>query len=120
MRTVAVIEVDVAGDPRPRVGNRVVRVEIHFFVLDRSPEAFDENIVAPTALAVHAQLRGDAREDIDEGVARELRALIGIEYFRATVLGDRSFKGSDAEVGCKANRNRPSENLARCPRIAKR
>lgn len=37
--------------------------------------------------SVHAQLRRDFIERVNESVARGLRALIGIEYFWATVLG---------------------------------
>jgi hypothetical protein len=90
-------------------------VKIDFFVLDRSPETFDENIVAPVALAVHAQLRRDLIEHVDEGVARELRAVIGVEYLGATVFGQRSFKCRNAEIGREANRDGSRENLARCP-----
>jgi len=90
-------------------------VKINFFILDRSPEPFDEDVVTPAALPIHAQLRGDFVERLDECAARELRALIGVEDLWATVLGQCRFKCSDAEVRREAGRDRPRENLVHCP-----
>ena len=51
-----VVELDVLSQGGSRFLDRVVRPEVDLFVLDRSPDSFHEDIVAPAALAVHADL----------------------------------------------------------------
>ena len=45
-----------------------------------------------------------------EGVAGELRALIGIEDFRFAVTGDRFFDGLDTEIGRQRVRHPPRQH----------
>src|SRR5271156_2589295 len=54
MWTSAIIEVEVAADRSPRLADAVVGSQIDLLVLDAAPQAFDEHVVAPSALAVHA------------------------------------------------------------------
>lgn len=49
-----VVEVDVAVERGPCFADGYVGVQVDLFVLDRSPYPLDEDIVAPAALAVHA------------------------------------------------------------------
>ena len=55
MRTTTVVEVEVAGR-LPGYGYGFVAVQIHLLVLHGFPEPFDEDVVAPATLAVHADL----------------------------------------------------------------
>src|ERR1039458_970749 len=96
---VGVVEGEVAGDAGPRLGDGGVRVEVDFFVLDGAPESFDEDVVAPAALPVHADRNALVLEQAGEGGAGKLRALIGVEDLRTPVLRDRLFHGVDTEVG---------------------
>lgn len=49
-------EGEVSGEAGPHVGDALLAVEVDLFVLDRAPEPFDEDVVPPAALAVHADL----------------------------------------------------------------
>ncbi len=88
VRPKSVVEVNVPRDRRFGDRHGVIRVKIDLFVLQRSPEAFNEYVIAPTALTVHAQrdLVLD-RDEIDELRTRELRALVGIEEL-VTIFGE--------------------------------
>ena len=51
-----VVERDVFPQGGSRFVDRFIGPEVDLFVLDRSPDSFHEDIVAPAALAVHADL----------------------------------------------------------------
>jgi hypothetical protein len=82
MRPSVIVEVEVAPDRRARLGSGVVGFEIHLLVLDAAPQPLDEDIVPPGALAVHADRNAVAGEHAGEGLAGELRALVGVEDVR--------------------------------------
>ena len=54
VRSDVVVELDVPSQGGSRFVDRVVGSEVDLFVLDRSPDSLHEDIVAPAALAVHA------------------------------------------------------------------
>jgi hypothetical protein len=66
MRTMFVVEPDVAPDVVLGLRSIVVGPQVDFFVLDRSPEPLDEDVVAPGALAVHADVDAVTFEEVDE------------------------------------------------------
>jgi hypothetical protein len=72
------------------------RFLIHFLVFDGSPQTFDEDVVAPGALAVHAD--GDIVPDKHAGKrqAGELVALVGVEDLRLAVFGQGFLQRLDA------------------------
>jgi hypothetical protein len=70
VRTVGVVEREIAAQPSGGVGHRVVGVQVHFLVLERAPEPFDENAVAPAAVAVHADADAVLEEEGREGRCR--------------------------------------------------
>ena len=49
-----VVEVDVAADRLPGLVDRGVSMQVNLFVLDLAPDPFDEDVIAPAPLAVHA------------------------------------------------------------------
>lgn len=90
-------------------------MQIDLFILDRPADPLDENVVAPAAFAIHAD--GDALffELPGEGFAGELRALIGVEDFRAFIPAEGFFEGLDAERNVHGDRQPPSQHAAAEP-----
>jgi len=62
--------------------------EIDVLVLDRAPQAFDEDVVQGTAPTVHADPDTGALQDAREFHCCELRALIGRAIQFSEILGD--------------------------------
>ena len=110
MGATAVVKIEVAGQRLPGDGYGLVAVQIHLLVFHGFPEPFDEDVVAPTALAVHADLNAVLLEHADEGGTGELAALVGVHDFRRAVLGDRFFQRLDARIGCQRIREPPGQN----------
>ena len=54
-------------------------VQVHFFVLDRAPQSFDEHVVAPGASSIHRNRDIVPDQRTRERGAGELAALIGVE-----------------------------------------
>ena len=93
------------------LADRVVGPEINLLILDRSPEPLDEDVVAPGALAVHAD--PDARPDQHSGelVTGELRALIAVEDLWPAVPSHGLLDGFDAECDVHGDRQPPGQDL---------
>ena len=73
MRPAGVVEGEIARESRGRCGDGVVGVQVDLFVFDRAPEAFDKDVVAPAALAIHADADPVLLEEPGEGRAGKLR-----------------------------------------------
>ena len=54
MAAFMIVEVEGFGKECAGLLRRVVGLEVDFFILDAAPKPFDEHVIAPTALAVHA------------------------------------------------------------------
>jgi hypothetical protein len=104
VRSLLVVERDVTPDEVLALRRAIVRPQIQLFVLDRSPETLDENVVAPRALAVHADRDPVFLEEVGEESIGELATLIGVEDCWHAELRDRFLDGIDAEVGREAVR----------------
>ena len=72
-------------------------MQIDLLVLDRSPEALDEDVVSPCALAVHADRDAVVGQHFGEFGTGELATLIGIEDLWTAVLCDGLLDSIDAE-----------------------
>jgi len=72
VRASGVVELDVARDLASGFAHRLVGVQVDVLVFERTPEALDEDVVAPAALAVHADLDAFFFEPPGEGFAGEL------------------------------------------------
>src|SRR5207249_7496004 len=88
------VEIEVHGYFLARLGHRVVGVQVNVLVLDRLPQPLDKHVVAPAALAIHADADGMALQHADELAAGELAALIGIHDLRHAVFRDRDRKST--------------------------
>src|SRR5260221_13846001 len=54
MRSLTVVEVEIAADRRTCLADAVIGLEIDFFIFDRAPQSLDEDVVAPGPFAIHA------------------------------------------------------------------
>ena len=99
MRPLGVVEADPFADHPPC--HEAVRqfVQIDRLVLERPPEALDEDVVHVAALAIHGDTDVGIPERAGEVEAGELAALIRIEDLRPAVSGQRLVQGLDAEPG---------------------
>src|SRR6266851_8300564 len=66
--------------------------------IDRAPQSLDENVVHETTAAVHRNRDACGLEPAGEGGAGELRALIGVKYFRRAVPRQRFVERRDAKA----------------------
>ena len=62
-------------------------VQVDCLILERAPEAFDEDVVHAPAPAVHGDRDTRVFEDTGEAEAGELAALVGVEDLRPAVSG---------------------------------
>ncbi len=79
MRPARIVEREVSGEALVGLRHRVVGVEVDLLVLHALPEALDEEVVPPGTLPVHAEGDTVRLNQIDEGGAGELAALVGVE-----------------------------------------
>ena len=56
MRAAGVVELEVAGEPLLCLEHTVVGVQVDVLVFNALPQPFDEHVIHPSALAVHAEL----------------------------------------------------------------
>ena len=91
MRTLSIVEVEIATQRGASLRDRVVGFEIHLLVFHGFPEPLDENVVAPGALTVHADGNPVREQDAGERLAGELAALVGVEDLRPAMFADGLF-----------------------------
>ena len=108
-------ELKVTPQPRPHIGDGLVGAEVDLLVLDRAPEPFDKDVVAPAALAIHADPDVVRAQDIEERGARELRALIRVEDLGRAEPVDRLLECGDAEVAGQRRGAAPRQHFPRGP-----
>ena len=75
MRAAPVVECHIAVQPATRLRDASVGTQVDFLVFDRPPEPFDKDIVAPRALAVHANRDLGVLQGREKGDGGELAAL---------------------------------------------
>lgn len=88
------------------VADAVVGPQIHLLVFDAAPESLDEHVIAPGALAVHADRNAVVGERAGEGRSGELRTLIGIEHLWFAVTSKSVLQCLDAECRIHSDRSR--------------
>ena len=82
MWSAPVVERQITTKTATRLRDASVGPEIDFLVFDRPPEPFDKDIVAPRALAVHANRDLGVLQGREKGDGGELAALIRVHDFR--------------------------------------
>ena len=86
MRAPKIVEGDPETDAGPGLATVGVGFQMDFFVLDRAPQAFDEDVVHETVAPVHRNRDSRSLESAGEGRAGELRALVGVEYLTVLLI----------------------------------
>jgi len=92
----------VFRDGRPRLAKVVVGVQIDLFVLERTPQPLDEDVVNAAAFPVHADLDASVEQGPREVVSSELGALVRVEDIGLAKPLQGFLKGVDAESGIEA------------------
>ena len=98
MTSLMIIEVEVLSKRNSRFWYGCVGLEIHLLIFDGAPQPFDEHLVAPAALAVHADIDRVGLQAAREGLGGELRPLIGVEDLRGPKAPEGLLQGLDAGV----------------------
>src|SRR5438094_10379667 len=96
MRAPAIVEIEIRGELDSRLGHAVVRVQINVLVFDRFPQPLDKHVVAPAALAIHADTDALTLQHTEEVAAGELAALIGIHDLGHAVFREASSSAATA------------------------
>ena len=77
-------------------------MQVDFLVLHAFPKPFDEDIIDPAALAIHAHLDATVLDQADELRAGERAALVGVDDLRRAMALNGFLNGFDAEVRSQA------------------
>lgn len=75
MRTATIVEINIASKSLANLGNGLVAVQVNFFVFDGFPESLNEDVVSPTALAIHSDPNSVLLNQADKGGTGELAAM---------------------------------------------
>ena len=111
MRASFVVEAQIRGQVSFRIGNAVIGLEIHLLVLDRLPQALDEDVVPPGPLAVHADPDVVCLEQTCELVFGERATLVDVEDLRASIPVEGFPHRVQTEVGCQGVGESPGKDL---------
>src|SRR5438105_361103 len=107
MWTLGIVEIEIASNGAAGFADALVGPQIHLLVFDASPQTLDEHVVAPGALAIHADRYSPLGKRAGERRAGELAALIHVEDFRLAVTSQCIFKCRHAERGLHDDRQPP-------------
>ena len=99
MKASLVVEGKIFADPGFRLVAVGVAFEIDVLILERAPDAFDEDVVHPAAAPVHRDAHAGLEQRAGEIRAGELTALVGVENLRLAVSGQCFLQRSEAERG---------------------
>ncbi len=80
-----------------------------------APEAFHDDVVRPTSLAVQADADALFLQALLELIGCVLRPLVGVEYLRLPAAGKRHLQGFHAEVCRHPFPQAPPQHAAACP-----
>src|SRR5262249_9786188 len=130
MWTLGIVEIEIASYAATGFGNAVIGPQIHLLVFDASPQTLNEHVVAPSALAIHADRYSPVSESAGERRTGELATLIRVEDFWLAVTvnpwtrlkhswfavpSKGIFKRRNAERGLHGNRQPPRQHTATEP-----
>ena len=79
MKPFVIIKLEIAFQAYVCVMRRLVVIKIDFFIFERPPESFDEDIIEATTTPVHADVNMAICQHSSKIIAGKLRALIGVE-----------------------------------------
>ena len=85
----AVVEAEISPDQGAGLRYAGVGPQADLLLFEGPPQAFDEDVVPPGPLAIHADFDLANGQRLDELGPGELAALIGVEYLWLAVAGQR-------------------------------
>jgi len=109
MRALIVVKVEIALQRREEIESGGKVAGIDQFVLERTPQPFDENIVEGAATAIHADQDATLLERGQELAGGELRTLIGIPDF-GLAEAERALERGQAEASLHSVGEFPTEH----------
>ena len=115
MRSAPIGEGQIAVQPAPGLRDTAIGPEVDFLVLDRPPEPFDHDIVAPRALAVHANRDLGVLQRREKGDGGELATLIRVHDLRRAMSSQGFAQRLHARPCLQRHREPPREHLAAEP-----
>src|SRR5579863_1034219 len=98
MESPIVVEVEVLVQSFDEFRSGSVFAQIEMFVLERFPEAFDDNIIERASFRVHADLDASFDERLRKDSAGELTSLIGIDDLGLRILCQSFYQHVAAKV----------------------
>ena len=88
MRAPFIVELEIALQTLPCLGDRIIGVQVDLLIFHAFPEPLDQHVVDPAALAVHADLDAVPLDQADELRAGKLATLVSVEDPRRTMALD--------------------------------
>lgn len=110
MRAAGDVEGQISADPGACLGHAGICPQVDLFVFDGAPQALDKDIVAPRALAIHADLDLAGGQHLDELGRGELAALICVEDLGRAVTCQRLLDSFHAKIGLQRDRHPPGQH----------
>jgi len=86
MQTLLVVKSQIRTNPAASLRDLSIIPDVNVFVLQRSPQPFDENIVERPTSTIHADANRRGFQSLRKITAGKLSTLVGVEDLR---LGDR-------------------------------
>ncbi len=111
MGPLVVVKCEVAVQPVMDRVQRAVAVRVHLLILNRSPQAFDKDVVMGPSPTVHADPNARLHQTARERRAGELRTLVRVEDRRLTPP-QRLVQTVQAEPGLQGVGESPRQPLA--------
>src|SRR3712207_3039965 len=108
MRAFLIVEVQPRSNPRLRLGNRSIGVQVYLFVFQSPPEPLHDDIIHAPALAADLDLA--PLQHANKVIAGELAALIGVEDLGPSEPSQRLLQRLDTEVGVQGVGQAPGQN----------
>jgi hypothetical protein len=114
MPPLMIVKVKVGTQARLQLGHACIIDEIHMFILDRPPEAFDEDVVQCSTPAIHADANAGLFQRLCKRRGGKLYALICVKDFRATLRQGR-LQGIETEQSIQRIGELPGDDVATEP-----
>lgn len=112
---VRVVFGEVGGYSFEGFKGRSILVSVNFVLFQAPPKPFGEHVVDPPSFSVHTDPDFVASQYSGEFLARELRTLVGVEYFRFSKEKDGFFEAFGTELSIERGRESPRKHLSRIP-----
>ena len=115
MWALGVVEGKVFRQAHQQLDHRGVAVEVDVFVFDAPPKPLHKDVVIRPAPAVHADGNGLAFQNVCEGSAGELAALVAVEHLRLAMLSQGVFQAVHAKRRFHAVADSPAQHSPGVP-----